>query len=216
MSEHQGYEPLPAHVDLAEMDRQIIEQWRANKVFERSSGRHGRRRGVDVLRGPADRERHARHPPRRGPGLQGRLPAVQDDEGLPRRPQGRLGLPRPAGRARGREGARLHRQAATSRRTASPSSTHVPGVGAAARRRVRGDDRADGLLGRLRDAYWTMDPDYIECVWWSLKQIFDKGLLVAGPPGDALLPALRHGAVRPRGRAGLPRSPTRRSTCGSR
>ena len=23
-----------------------------------------------------------------------------------------------------------------------------------------------------------MDPDYIESVWWSLKQIFDKGLLV--------------------------------------
>ena len=26
-------------------------------------------------------------------------------------------------------------------------------------------------------AYWTMSPDYIESVWWSLKQIFDKGLL---------------------------------------
>ncbi|WP_127361233.1 isoleucine--tRNA ligase [Actinacidiphila soli] len=30
----------------------------------------------------------------------------------------------------------------------------------------------------LDDAYRTMDPDYIESVWWSLKQIFDKGLLV--------------------------------------
>jgi isoleucyl-tRNA synthetase len=30
----------------------------------------------------------------------------------------------------------------------------------------------------LGDAYRTMDPDYIESVWWSLKQIFDKGLLV--------------------------------------
>jgi isoleucyl-tRNA synthetase len=30
----------------------------------------------------------------------------------------------------------------------------------------------------LDDAYWTMDPGYIESVWWSLKQIFDKGLLV--------------------------------------
>ncbi|WP_250037354.1 isoleucine--tRNA ligase [Paractinoplanes maris] len=28
------------------------------------------------------------------------------------------------------------------------------------------------------DAYRTMDPDYIESVWWSLQQIFDKGLLV--------------------------------------
>lgn len=30
----------------------------------------------------------------------------------------------------------------------------------------------------MDDAYRTMDPDYIESVWWSLKQIFDKGLLV--------------------------------------
>ncbi len=28
------------------------------------------------------------------------------------------------------------------------------------------------------DPYWTMNPDYVESVWWSLKQIFDKGLLV--------------------------------------
>ena len=27
-------------------------------------------------------------------------------------------------------------------------------------------------------AYWTMDPSYVQSVWWSLKQIFDKGLLV--------------------------------------
>ena len=27
-------------------------------------------------------------------------------------------------------------------------------------------------------AYWTMDRDYVQSVWWSLKQIFDKGLLV--------------------------------------
>ncbi|MFD8071370.1 isoleucine--tRNA ligase [Streptomyces sp. NPDC059718] len=30
----------------------------------------------------------------------------------------------------------------------------------------------------LDDAYRTMDPEYIQSVWWSLKQIFDKGLLV--------------------------------------
>lgn len=29
----------------------------------------------------------------------------------------------------------------------------------------------------LDDAYWTMSPTYIESVWWSLKQIFDAGLL---------------------------------------
>ena len=27
------------------------------------------------------------------------------------------------------------------------------------------------------DAYWTMNPDYIESVWWSLKQLHGRGLL---------------------------------------
>ncbi|MET9861413.1 isoleucine--tRNA ligase [Streptomyces smyrnaeus] len=30
----------------------------------------------------------------------------------------------------------------------------------------------------MDDAYRTMNPEYIESVWWSLKQIFTKGLLV--------------------------------------
>ncbi|MCT2593391.1 isoleucine--tRNA ligase [Streptomyces sp. N2-109] len=30
----------------------------------------------------------------------------------------------------------------------------------------------------MDDAYRTMDPEYVESVWWSLKEIFGKGLLV--------------------------------------
>lgn len=30
----------------------------------------------------------------------------------------------------------------------------------------------------MDQAYWTMDENYIDSVWWSLKRIFDKGLLV--------------------------------------
>ena len=30
------------------------------------------------------------------------------------------------------------------------------------------------------DAYLTMDNDYVESVWWSLKQVWDKGLLEQG------------------------------------
>ncbi|MFI9234708.1 isoleucine--tRNA ligase [Streptomyces sp. NPDC053079] len=30
----------------------------------------------------------------------------------------------------------------------------------------------------LDDAYRTMDPEYVQSVWWSLKEIFNKGLLV--------------------------------------
>jgi isoleucyl-tRNA synthetase len=35
-----------------------------------------------------------------------------------------------------------------------------------------------GYWTDLAHAYWTMDPSYIESVWWSLKVIYDKGLLV--------------------------------------
>ena len=45
--------------------------------------------------------------------------------------------------------------------------------------------------------------DYIESVWWILKQIWDKGLLYQGSQGRAVLPALRHVALQPRGGAGL-------------
>jgi isoleucyl-tRNA synthetase len=30
----------------------------------------------------------------------------------------------------------------------------------------------------MADAYWTMDPEYVESVWWSLKVVWEKGLLV--------------------------------------
>jgi isoleucyl-tRNA synthetase len=30
------------------------------------------------------------------------------------------------------------------------------------------------------DAYFTLDSSYVESVWWSLKQVFDKGLLTEG------------------------------------
>ncbi|GHJ29064.1 isoleucine--tRNA ligase [Streptomyces hygroscopicus subsp. hygroscopicus] len=35
-----------------------------------------------------------------------------------------------------------------------------------------------GYWTDLDGAYWTMNPEYVESVWWSLKEIFNKGLLV--------------------------------------
>ena len=31
-----------------------------------------------------------------------------------------------------------------------------------------------------KDAYWTLSNDYVESVWWLLKQLFDEGLLYEG------------------------------------
>ena len=55
----------------------------------------------------------------------------------------------------------------------------------------------------LEHPYRTLDPDYIESVWWALKTMWDKRPAVRGPQGRALLRALRHRAVLARGRAGL-------------
>ncbi len=38
--------------------------------------------------------------------------------------------------------------------------------------------RRMGYWVDMDSAYWTMDADYIQSVWWSLKKIFDAGLLV--------------------------------------
>jgi isoleucyl-tRNA synthetase len=38
--------------------------------------------------------------------------------------------------------------------------------------------RRMGYWVDMSEAYWTMDPAYVESVWWSLKEIFAKGLLV--------------------------------------
>ncbi len=38
--------------------------------------------------------------------------------------------------------------------------------------------RRMGFWVDFDQAYWTMSPEYVESVWWSLQQIFNKGLLV--------------------------------------
>ena len=45
------------------------------------------------------------------------------------------------------------------------------------------------------DAYWTMDNDYIESVWWLLRQMWEAGLLYEGHRVTPVLRPVRHGAV---------------------
>ena len=41
-----------------------------------------------------------------------------------------------------------------------------------------GMTRRMGFWVDFDEAYWTMSPQYVESVWWSLQQIWNKGLLV--------------------------------------
>ena len=55
----------------------------------------------------------------------------------------------------------------------------------------------------LDDPYVTLEDDYIESVWWSLRKLWDEEPPLRGPQGRPLLPALRHRALLARGRAGI-------------
>ena len=115
--------PVDARQSFPELEEEVLERWRERDVFHESVAPPRGRRAVGLLRGPADRQRPPGLPPRPGARLQGHLPALQDDDRPPRRAQGRLGLPRPAGGDRRRAAARLQRQAGHRGATASPSST---------------------------------------------------------------------------------------------
>ena len=73
-----------------------------------------------------------------------------------------------------------------------------------------------GFWVDLDDAYRTLDPTYIESVWWALQADLRQGPALRGPQGRPVLP----GAAAPRCRATRSRSATRtsstrRSTCAS-
>ena len=174
-------------------------------------------RGLELLRGPADRQRPARLPPRPRPRLQGRLPALQDDVRLPGAAQGGLGLPRPAGRARGRKAARDRLQAGDRGVRDRRVQPALPRVGLRVRRGVEPADRADRLLDRPRRP-----------LRHPRRRLHRVGLVVAaaalgrrpplrGPQGRPLLPARRHRrSPRTRWRRATRTSRTPPYTCASR
>ena len=101
-----GISPVDPKQSFPELEERVLERWREGDVFARQLAPARGRAALELLRGPADRQRQARLPPRPRARLQGHLPALPGDARPPRAAQGRLGLPRAAGRARGREGAR--------------------------------------------------------------------------------------------------------------
>ena len=109
------------------------------------------RAALRLLRGTADGERPARHPSRAGARVQGHLPALQDHARLLRLAQGRLGHARPAGRAGGREEARLLGQEGHRGLRHHRVQPEVPPERVRLRRGLGEAHRAHGLLGRPAD-----------------------------------------------------------------
>ncbi len=70
-----------------------------------------------------------------------------------------------------------------------------------------------GFWVDLDEAYVTYHQSYVESVWWSLKNLFDRGLLVPGPQDRLVVGPRRHGAFGRRSRARLPRSGRSERVC---
>ena len=201
-----GYRQMPPQVDLPALEHEVLARWRDRDVFARSLGADRRPPALDVLRGPADRERPARHPPRRGAGLQGpvsratrRCAATTSRAG----PAGTATACRSSWRSRselgfsGKQDIEAYGIAEFNAKCRESVLEHVDEF-------ARMTERM-GYWVDLDAAYWTMDSRLHRERLVVAEDDLRQGPAGPGLPGRAVLPAVRHRPVRPRGRAGLPR-----------
>ena len=150
---------------------------------------------MGVLRGAADGQRPPGLAPRPSARLQGHLPALQDDARLLRRAQGRLGLPRPAGRDRRRDSSSGIAQGRDRGLRHRRVQREVPRVGLRVPRGLERAHRADRLLGRPRRRLPHARRDLRRVGLVGAAPDLGQGPALRGPQGRPLLPALRHRAV---------------------
>jgi isoleucyl-tRNA synthetase len=173
-----GYEQLPAHVDLVALDHDVIEAWSKNGIFERSLEQTAHGPSWTFYEGP---------PTANGmPGTHHVEARVFKDV-FPRfKTMKGYHVPRTAGwDCHG-----LPVELAVEKELGFTGKPDIEAFGIAefnakcrenVQRHVDAFEQMSERMGYWADyqnAYWTMRPDYVESVWWALKQIFDKGLLV--------------------------------------
>ena len=194
---------LPKTPDFPALEQEVLERWRERDIFRESVRRREGAEPFVFYEGPPTANGRPGLPPRAGARVQGHLPPLPDDARALRRAQGRLGLPRPAGRDRGRAEARLHLQGRHRALRHRRVQRAVPRVGVRVPRGLDGADRAHRLLGRPRAPLPHARPRLHRVGVVGAQDDVGEGPAVRGPQGRALLRALRHRAVLPRGRAGL-------------
>jgi isoleucyl-tRNA synthetase len=174
----QGFEPLPGHVDLPALEQEILVRWQDAGIFERSlkqteggpawtfyegpptaNGKPGvhhveARTFKDLF--PRFKTMQGFHVPRR---------AGWDCHGLPVE----VAVEKELGLA-GKRDIEAYGVAEFNARCRESVLRYVDAWLEMSRRM--------GYWADTEHAYRTMDPRYIESVWWSLKVIYDAGLLV--------------------------------------
>ena len=172
------YRPVPPHVDLPKLDHEVIDFWREHDVFDRTlthtadgpewtfyegpptangmPGTHHVEARVfkDAL--PRFRTMKGYHVARR---------AGWDCHGLPVE----LAVEKELGFT-GKPDIEKYGVAEFNARCRESVTRHVDAFEVMSERM--------GYWADYENAYWTMNPEYVQSVWWALKSIFDQGLLV--------------------------------------
>ncbi|HEX5568722.1 MAG TPA: isoleucine--tRNA ligase, partial [Streptomyces sp.] len=172
------YRPVPAQVDLPALEHAVLEFWQENKVFARSLEQSQGRPEWVFYEGPptANGMPGAHHIEARVfkdvfprfrtmRGYHVARKAGWDCHGLPVE----LAVEKELGFS-GKQDIEAYGIAEFNARCRESVTRHTDAFAELTTRM--------GYWVDLDDAYRTMDPEYIESVWWSLKEIFDKGLLV--------------------------------------
>ncbi len=183
--QHVGSDPepgspagLPADVRLPDIEHAVLRRWTETEVFARSLSQTAGGQSWICYEGPptANGMPGIHHVPARA--MKDLFPRFKTMQGqhVPRRG--------------GWDCQGLHVEVAVEKELGLSGKKEIEAYGIAefnARCResvLRHVDAFEALTARMgywidtADAYKTMDPDYIESVWWSLKVIFDRGLLV--------------------------------------
>ena len=172
------YQPVPAQVDLPALEHEILDFWRDRKVFQRTLDQTQGRPEWVFYEGPptANGMPGAHHIEARVfkdvfpryktmKGFHVARKAGWDCHGLPVE----LAVEKELGFS-GKQDIEAFGIAEFNERCRASVTRHTDAFAALTERM--------GYWVDMDDAYRTMDADYIESVWWSLQQIFDKGLLV--------------------------------------
>ncbi len=171
------YRSVPPKIDLPAMEREIIEFWRDQDVFHRSLKQSAGNPQWTFFEGP---------PTANGtPGVHHVEARVFKDVFPRYRTMKGYHVPRKAGwDCHG-----LPVELAVERELGFNGKPDIEAYGIAefnqkcresVLRHVDAFSEMTSRMGYWVDmdqAYWTMSPEYIDSVWWSLKTIFDKGLL---------------------------------------
>lgn len=172
------YRPVPPQVDLPALEREVLELWQSREVFEKSVARNEGAQTWTFYEGP--------------PTANGR-PGTHHIESRTFKdvfPRFRTMQGYQVNRKGGWDCHGLPVELAVEKELGFSGKADIEAFGIAefnARCRESVQRHVDlweqmtdrmGCWLDMREPYRTMDPEYVESVWWALKQIHEKGLLV--------------------------------------